>query len=79
MESRLTGRAASPGIFVGPAVVLSALAARQRAQGSPAEEERALIAAIAASRDEVSALASSANGEAAGSSAYRSRCSRTMP
>ena len=64
MESKLTGRAASPGIFVGPAVVLSALAAQQRAQGSPAEEERALIAAIAASRDEVSALASSANGEA---------------
>jgi phosphoenolpyruvate-protein phosphotransferase (PTS system enzyme I) len=64
MELKLTGRAASPGIFVGPAVVLSALAAHGRAQGSPAEEEGALIAAIAASRDEVSALASSANGEA---------------
>jgi phosphoenolpyruvate-protein phosphotransferase (PTS system enzyme I) len=64
MELKLTGRAASPGIFVGPAVALSALAAHGRRQGSPAEEERALMAAIAASREEVSALASSVNGDA---------------
>jgi phosphotransferase system enzyme I (PtsI) len=65
MELKLTGRAASPGVFAGPAVVLSSAASQARRQGSPAEEEEALIAAISASRDELSALASSANGEAA--------------
>ncbi len=64
MELKLTGRAASPGIFAGPVVVLSSAASRARRQASPAEEEAALVAAIAASRDELAALASSANGEA---------------
>ena len=53
MELKLTGRAASPGIFVGPAVALSALAAHGRRQGSPAEEEMALAAAIVVTASKV--------------------------
>ena len=64
MEVRLTGRAASPGTFAGPAARLSGITTVVRHQGSATEEELSLLTAITASRDELSRLASSANGEA---------------
>jgi phosphotransferase system enzyme I (PtsI) len=64
MEMKLTGRGACPGIFAGPAARLSATEDVTRGQGSPTEETAALVAAIAASRNEVSDLASRANAEA---------------
>ncbi len=64
MDVKLTGRAASPGMFAGPAARLSGIATIARQQGNAAEEAAALLAAVAASRAELSHLASSANGEA---------------
>ena len=66
MEVKLTGRAASPGTFAGPAARLSGVATVVRRHGSAAEEEAALLAAIAASREELSRLASVADGDRRG-------------
>lgn len=59
------GQPASPGIAIGPLVRLAAQAAAQRTSGSPAEEQAALEAAIAAALTELAALAAQAGGEGA--------------
>jgi phosphotransferase system enzyme I (PtsI) len=64
-ELRLQGRAAAPGLYVGPAVVLSSLVSAKRVAGNPAEELAALTLAIAQARDEVAALVAGSVGEAA--------------
>jgi len=45
-EIHLTGRAASPGLAIGPVTMLTAAAARRTASGDPAQETVALKAAI---------------------------------
>src|SRR5450755_4636953 len=45
-EIHLTGRAASPGLAIGPVTVLTAAVARRTAIGDPAQEAAALKAAI---------------------------------
>lgn len=64
-ERRFQGRAAAPGIQIGPAVVLHPRTGDKRVAGSPAEERAALRMAIGQARDEVAALAKTASGEAA--------------
>ena len=65
MERKLTGRPASPGLYAGPAAVLSALSKdRYAPKGDPLDEQAALRAAVAASLDEVSALVRAREGEA---------------
>ncbi|MBO0741706.1 MAG: phosphoenolpyruvate--protein phosphotransferase [Hyphomicrobiaceae bacterium] len=64
MERKLTGRPASPGLYVGPAAVLSTVGGPARTKGHPFDEQAALRAAVAASLKELSALAAGANGEA---------------
>jgi phosphoenolpyruvate-protein phosphotransferase (PTS system enzyme I) len=64
VERKLTGRPASPGLYAGPAAVLSAVEGPVRPKGDPSDEQTALRAAVAASLEEVSALASHAHGEA---------------
>jgi phosphotransferase system enzyme I (PtsI) len=64
-ERRLTGRAAAPGICVGPVVLLAHAAGARRVPGSPDAERKALLAAIHAAHDEVAALAAKTEGDAA--------------
>ncbi len=64
-ELRLQGRAAAPGLYVGPAVVLSSLVSVKRVAGNPAEEQADLTSAIVQARDEVAALVAGSGGEAA--------------
>jgi phosphotransferase system enzyme I (PtsI) len=64
-ETRLSGRAAAPGIAAGPVHRLHATAAPPRHAGTPAEEAAALAAALATALDATQALAARAGGEAA--------------
>lgn len=64
-EIRLQGRAAAPGLYVGPAVMLSSLVSAKRVAGNPAEELATLTLAIGQARDEVAALVAGSVGEAA--------------
>ena len=64
-EIHRTGRAASPGLAIGPVTMLTAAAERRTAAGDPAEETAALKAAIEAATKELSALAETVEGEAA--------------
>jgi phosphoenolpyruvate-protein phosphotransferase (PTS system enzyme I) len=64
-EIHLTGRAASPGLAIGPVTVLTATAERRTAIGDPAQEAKALKAAIGSASAELSALAEAVRGEAA--------------
>src|SRR5437016_14283231 len=64
-EIHLTGRAASPGLAIGPVTVLAAATERRRAIGDPAQEAKALKAAIGSASAELSALAEAVRGEAA--------------
>jgi phosphoenolpyruvate-protein phosphotransferase (PTS system enzyme I) len=64
VEQKLTGRPASPGLYAGPAAVLSAVEGPVRRRGNPVDEQAVLRAAVAASREEVSALAARSQGEA---------------
>jgi len=64
VEQKLTGRPASPGLYAGPAAVLSAVERPARPKGHPSHEQAALRTAVAASLEDLSALATGANGEA---------------
>ena len=55
-EIHLTGRAASPGLAIGPVTVLTAAIARRTASGDPAQETTALQAAIEAATTEIAGL-----------------------
>ena len=52
-EIHLTGRAASPGLAIGPVTMLTAAAARRTASGDPAQETVALKAAIEGATAEI--------------------------
>jgi uncharacterized membrane protein len=56
VERKLTGRAASPGLYAGPAAVLPAVCGPVRAKGHPSDEQAALRAAVAVSLQELSTL-----------------------
>jgi len=64
-EIHLTGRAASPGLAIGPVAVLTAAVARRTATGDPAREAAALKAAIEAATAELSELIATVRGEVA--------------
>jgi phosphotransferase system enzyme I (PtsI) len=64
-EIHLTGRAASPGLAIGPVSVLGAAAERRTPIGDPAHETAALKAAIERATAQLSALVDAAQGEAA--------------
>jgi phosphoenolpyruvate-protein phosphotransferase (PTS system enzyme I) len=64
-EIHLTGRAASPGLAIGPVTVLTNVVARRTAVGDPAQEAAALRAAIEAATDEIAGLIRTVQGEAA--------------
>jgi phosphoenolpyruvate-protein phosphotransferase (PTS system enzyme I) len=65
-EIHLTGRAASPGLAIGPVTVLTAAVARCRAAGDPAQEASALKAAIEAATADLAGLVKAEQGDAAG-------------
>ena len=65
-EIHLTGRAASPGLAIGPVAVLTAAVARRTASGDPAREAAALKAAIEGATADISELIATVQGEAAG-------------
>jgi phosphoenolpyruvate-protein phosphotransferase (PTS system enzyme I) len=62
-EIHLTGRAASPGLAIGPVTVLTDTVARRTTVGDPAQETAALQAAIDASAAEIAALIETVQGE----------------
>jgi phosphoenolpyruvate-protein phosphotransferase (PTS system enzyme I) len=64
-EIQLTGRAASPGLAIGPVTVLTAAVASRRAAGDPAQETAALKAAIEAATADLAELVEAEQGEAA--------------
>jgi phosphoenolpyruvate-protein phosphotransferase (PTS system enzyme I) len=64
-EIHRTGRAASPGLAIGPVMVLAAAEKTRAASGDPAQEAAALQAAISAAVAEISALIETVHGEAA--------------
>ena len=64
-EIHLTGRAASPGLAIGPLAVLNVAVERRTASGDPAQEAAALQAAIEAAAAGLSGLMETVHGEAA--------------
>ena len=64
-EIHLTGRAASPGLAIGPVTVLTAAVARRTASGNPAQEAAALKAAIEGATAEIVKLIGTLEGEVA--------------
>jgi phosphoenolpyruvate-protein phosphotransferase (PTS system enzyme I) len=62
-EIHLIGRAASPGLAIGPVTVLTAAIARRTASGDPAQETAALQAAIEAAAAELAGLMETLQGE----------------
>jgi phosphotransferase system enzyme I (PtsI) len=64
-EIHRTGRAASPGLAVGPVTVLAAAGERRTAIGDPAQETAALQAAIEGASAEIAELIETVQGEAA--------------
>jgi phosphotransferase system enzyme I (PtsI) len=64
-EIHLTGRAASPGLAIGPVTVLTAAFARRPATGDPAREATALKAAIKGATADISELIATVHGEVA--------------
>ena len=64
-EIHLTGRAASPGLAIGPVMTLTAAIARRTASGDPAQETAALQAAIEAATGEIAGLIKAVQGEVA--------------
>jgi phosphoenolpyruvate-protein phosphotransferase (PTS system enzyme I) len=63
-EIHLTGRAASPGLAIGPVTVLTAAVARRTAIGDPAQETAALHAAIEGATAEIAQLIEKVEDEA---------------
>src|SRR3977135_3159883 len=64
-EIHLTGRAASPGLAIGPVTVLMVAVESRRATGDPAQETAALKAAIEGATAELAELVEAVQGEAA--------------
>ncbi|MEH2483189.1 phosphotransferase system enzyme I (PtsI) [Nitrobacteraceae bacterium AZCC 2146] len=64
-EIHLTGRAASPGLAIGPVTVLTAAVAGRTASGDPAQETAALKAAIEGAAAEIVKLIGTLEGEVA--------------
>jgi phosphoenolpyruvate-protein phosphotransferase (PTS system enzyme I) len=64
-EIHLTGRAASPGLAIGPVTVLAVAAEQRTATGDPARETAALKAAIEAATADLSRLMDTVEGDAA--------------
>jgi phosphoenolpyruvate-protein phosphotransferase (PTS system enzyme I) len=64
-EIHLTGRAASPGLAIGPVAVLTAAVARRTATGDTVREAAALKAAIEGATAELSELIATVQGEVA--------------
>jgi phosphoenolpyruvate-protein phosphotransferase (PTS system enzyme I) len=64
-EIHLTGRAASPGLAIGPVSVLKIASARRTASGDPAQEAAALRAAIEAGAAKIRGLIETVQGEVA--------------
>ena len=64
-EIHLTGRAASPGLAIGPVTVLTAAVAKRTATGDPAREAAALKAAIEGATVDISELMATVQGEVA--------------
>ncbi len=64
-EIHLTGRAASPGLAIGPVTVLTAIVAKRTKSGDPAQETAALKAAIEAATAEITKLIDTVEGEVA--------------
>jgi phosphoenolpyruvate-protein phosphotransferase (PTS system enzyme I) len=64
-EIHLTGRAASPGLAIGPVTVLTAAVARRTETGDPAREAAALKAAIEGATAEITELIATVQGEVA--------------
>jgi phosphotransferase system enzyme I (PtsI) len=64
-EIHLTGRAASPGLAIGPVAVLSAAVASRAATGDPARETAALKAAIESATADIAQLIATVKDEAA--------------
>ena len=64
-EIHLSGRAASPGLAIGPVTMLTAAVARRSAIGDPPQEAAALRAAIESATAEIAGLIKTVQGEAA--------------
>jgi phosphotransferase system enzyme I (PtsI) len=64
-EVHLTGRAASPGLAIGPVTVLRVAVESRRVTGDPAQETAALKAAIEGATTELAQLVEAEQGEAA--------------
>jgi phosphotransferase system enzyme I (PtsI) len=64
-EIHRTGRAASPGLAIGPVTMLTAAVARRTASDDPAQETAALQAAIEAAAAEIAGLIETLQGEVA--------------
>jgi phosphotransferase system enzyme I (PtsI) len=64
-EIHLTGRAASPGLAIGPVAMLTTAVAKRTNVGDPAQETAALQAAIEAATAEIAGLIESVQGEVA--------------
>lgn len=64
-EIEFTGRAASPGLALGPVTMLTASVARRTASDDPAQEAAALRAAIEGARAEIAGLIERHQGEVA--------------
>jgi phosphotransferase system enzyme I (PtsI) len=64
-EIHLTGRAASPGLAIGPVAVLTVAVESRRTPGDPAQETAALKAAIEGATAELAELIEAEQGEAA--------------
>jgi phosphotransferase system enzyme I (PtsI) len=64
-EIHLTGRAASPGLAIGPVTVLTSAVVRRTAIGDPAQEAAALRAAIEGATAEIAELIETFQGEVA--------------
>jgi phosphotransferase system enzyme I (PtsI) len=64
-EIHLTGRAASPGLAIGPVTVLTAAVESRRVTGDPAQETAALKAAIEGATAELAELVEAEQGDAA--------------
>ena len=64
-EIRLTGRAASSGLAIGPVIVLTSGGARRTTVGDPSQEAAALEAAIEAATAEIVGLMETVQGEVA--------------
>jgi phosphotransferase system enzyme I (PtsI) len=64
-EIHLTGRAASPGLAIGPVTVLAVAVESRRVTGDPAQETAALKAAIEGATAELAGLVEAEQGDAA--------------